>query len=196
MNAAGQSLDESRWVSLNVSPALVLEHDRLARVLRSSRVPIVLEITEHARIDDYAAFRSAMASLGSSVRCAIDDAGAGFSSFRHIIELRPDFVKLDIGLVRSIEQDPAREALVAGMAYFANKTGCELIAEGVETVAERDLLHLLSVGLGQGFLLGRPEPLHASADARALKRALTSLAPASEPVRVRGRRNGVNALRV
>jgi EAL domain-containing protein (putative c-di-GMP-specific phosphodiesterase class I)/DNA-binding response OmpR family regulator len=198
VNAAGQSLDETCWLSLNVSPALVLEHDRLARVLRSSRVPIVLEITEHAPIDDYAAFRSAIASLGSSVRCAIDDAGAGFSSFRHIIELRPAFVKLDIGLVRSIEQDPAREALVAGMAYFANKTGCELIAEGVETVAERDLLHLLSVGLAQGFLLGRPEPLHASTEARAPRPAPASPAPASDavPSRARARRNGVIPLSV
>jgi EAL domain-containing protein (putative c-di-GMP-specific phosphodiesterase class I)/DNA-binding response OmpR family regulator len=149
------------WLSLNVSPALVLEVDRLAGILRRARVPIVLEVTEHVPIADYAAFRSAFALLGPSVRCAIDDAGAGFSSFRHIVELRPDFVKLDIGLVRSIERDSARQALVAGMVYFAAKTGCDLIAEGIETAAERDSLRSLAVDLGQGYLLGRPGPLGA-----------------------------------
>jgi EAL domain-containing protein (putative c-di-GMP-specific phosphodiesterase class I)/DNA-binding response OmpR family regulator len=156
---AARRLGSNCWLSLNVSPGLVLETDRLAGILRDASVPIILEITEHAPIADYVAFRSAIASLGPSVRSAVDDAGAGFSSFRHILELRPDFVKLDIGLVRSIERDPARQALVAGMVYFAVKTGCGLIAEGIETLAERDTLRSLAVDLGQGYLLGKPEPI-------------------------------------
>jgi EAL domain-containing protein (putative c-di-GMP-specific phosphodiesterase class I) len=107
-------------------------------------------------VEDYAALRDAIAALGPSVRYAIDDAGAGFASFRHILELRPDFVKLDIGLVRNIERDPARQALLAGMRYFAVKTGCTLIAEGIETEAERRQLDQLAIDLGQGYLLGRP----------------------------------------
>jgi len=158
--AAARTLGNSRWLSLNISPALVLETDRLAGILRYGSVPIILEITEHAPIADYVAFRLAIESLGPSIRSAVDDAGAGFSSFRHILELRPDFVKLDMGLVRSIERDPARQALVAGMVYFAVKTGSGLIAEGVETLAERDALRSLAVDLGQGYLLGKPEPLH------------------------------------
>lgn len=157
--AAVRSLGSNCWLSLNVSPGLVLETDRLAGILRDASVPIILEITEHAPIADYVAFRAAIASLGPSVRSAVDDAGAGFSSFRHILELRPDFVKLDMGLVRSIERDPARQALVAGMVYFAVTTGCSLIAEGIETLAERDTLRSLAVDLGQGYLLGKPEPL-------------------------------------
>lgn len=155
---AGRRLGHDCWLSLNVSPDLVLEIDRLARILRSPSVPIILEITEHAPIEDYAAFRAAITSLGPSVRCAVDDAGAGFASFRHILELRPAFVKLDIALVRAIERDPARQALVAGMVYFAVQTGCQLIAEGIETTAERNTLRSLGVNLGQGYLLGRPEP--------------------------------------
>jgi EAL domain-containing protein (putative c-di-GMP-specific phosphodiesterase class I)/DNA-binding response OmpR family regulator len=157
VGTAASRIGSDCWLSLNVSPDLVLETDRLAGILRAASVPIVLEITEHAPIADYIAFRAAVASLAPSVRSAVDDAGAGFSSFRHILELRPDFVKLDMGLVRSIERDPARQALVAGMVYFAVKTGCGLIAEGIETVAERDTLRSLSVGLGQGYLLGMPE---------------------------------------
>lgn len=154
---AGRRLGADYWLSLNVSPDLVLESDRLARILRSSWVPIILEITEHAPIDDYVGLRAAITSLGPSVRCAVDDAGAGFASFRHILELQPDFVKLDTALVRAIERDPARQALVAGMVYFGVQTGCHLIAEGIETTAERDTLRDLGVNLGQGYLLGTPE---------------------------------------
>jgi EAL domain-containing protein (putative c-di-GMP-specific phosphodiesterase class I) len=78
----------------------------------------------------------------------VDDAGAGFASFRHILELRPDFVKLDIGLVREIDHDDVRQALVAGIVYFARKSGCQLIAEGIETTGERDQLRMLGVALG------------------------------------------------
>jgi EAL domain-containing protein (putative c-di-GMP-specific phosphodiesterase class I)/DNA-binding response OmpR family regulator len=153
---AARRLPETSWLSLNVSPALVLEHERLASVTAAASVEIVLEITEHVAIDDYSAFRAAIALLGPNVRTAIDDAGAGFSSLRHILELRPYAVKLDIGLVRSIETDPARQALIAGMAYFAVKTGCVLVAEGIETAAERDALRGLAVPFAQGYLLGMP----------------------------------------
>src|SRR5207237_606118 len=115
-----------------------------------------VEITEHVAIEDYRSFRSAVERLGRGVRIAVDDAGAGFASFRHILELRPDFVKLDIGLVHEIDRDPVRQALVAGIVYFARSSGCQLIAEGIETEGERALLRTLGVPLGQGYLLGRP----------------------------------------
>ena len=180
---ARRKLDAPMWLSLNVSPALILERTRLATVLFDPPAPIVLEITEHVPIDDYAGVREAVRSLGPNVRSAIDDASAGFSSFRHIIELRPEFVKLDMGLVRAIERDPARQALVAGMVYFAIKTGCVLVAEGIETAAEHDTLRSLAVRLGQGFLLGVPGPLDVAAQpaaARPAKRRATERRPAAE----------------
>jgi EAL domain-containing protein (putative c-di-GMP-specific phosphodiesterase class I) len=119
---------------------------------------IVLEITEHVAIEDYSRFRAAVETLGPSVGFAVDDAGAGYASFRHILELRPDYVKLDIGLVREIDHDDVRQALVAGIVYFAERTRCRLIAEGVETPGERDRLQRLGVEYGQGFLLARPAP--------------------------------------
>ena len=156
--AAADSLPHSAWLSVNASPELLLHPGRMARSLAGSRRMLVIEITEHVAIDDYALLRHALRSLGSNVRVAIDDAGAGFASFRHVLELQPDFVKLDRDLVRGIERDPSRQALVVGMRYFAQKTGCTLIAEGIETEAERAMLDSLDIRFGQGYLLGRPVP--------------------------------------
>lgn len=156
---ASHALPPKAFLSLNVSPSMLLEHGRLARLLSELRRLIVLEITEHVPIDDYATLRDAIAALGHQVRLAIDDAGAGYASFRHILELRPDFVKLDRELVRDIQSDPSRQALVVGMRYFAQKTGCTLISEGVETDAERAMLLELSIEFGQGYLFGRPAPV-------------------------------------
>ena len=154
--SASQGLPDEGWLSLNVSPDLLLEASRLTECLRNRVRPVLLEVTEHVAIEDYAAVRAAVGSMGHDVRIAVDDAGAGFASFRHILELRPDYVKLDIALVRQIDRDPVRQALVAGIVYFARKSGCALIAEGIETTGERDQLHSLGVDLGQGYLLGRP----------------------------------------
>lgn len=156
--AAADDLPHSAWLSVNASPELLIDPGRLARSLAGSRRMVVVEITEHVAIEDYALLRHALRSLGSNVRVAIDDAGAGFASFRHVLELEPDFVKLDADLVRGIERDPSRQALVVGMRYFAQKTGCTLIAEGIETEAERAMLDSLDIRFGQGYLLGRPVP--------------------------------------
>lgn len=153
-------LPKGCWLSLNASPELILEHDRLAGLLPvAAGRPTVLEVTEHAVVEDYEALREAVATLGQGVQIAVDDAGAGFASLRHVIELKPDFVKLDIGLIRGVDEDGARQALVAGMVHFASVTGCALVAEGIETQEELDALGRLGIPLGQGFLLGRPERL-------------------------------------
>ena len=144
---------------VNVSPALVLSGDLLQSILARHSVPVVLEITEHEAIDDYAAFRAAAEKLGASTVIAVDDAGAGFASFRHILEIRPAIVKLDRSLVAGIDSDPTRQALVAGMRHFVDTASIRLIAEGIETEAEVAALLDLGVSTGQGYLLGRPGPL-------------------------------------
>lgn len=159
---AADSLPADAWLSVNVSPGFLMDGSHLRQSLRDARRGIVLEITEHVAIENYEAFRQAVASLGVDLRYAVDDAGAGFSSFRHILELRPDFVKLDIGLVRDINADEVRQALVAGIVYFASRSGCRLIAEGIETSAERMMLQGLGINLGQGYLLGRPARIDAA----------------------------------
>jgi PAS domain S-box-containing protein len=152
---AADVLPPEAFVSLNVSPELLMS-GRLAELLAGHERQVVLEITEHVAISDYAGLRRSLIGLGPRVRLAVDDAGAGFASFRHILELAPDFVKLDIDLVRGIDTDPARQALVAGMTHFATDRGLHLIAEGIETKAELATLRSLGLEFGQGYLLGRP----------------------------------------
>jgi PAS domain S-box-containing protein len=146
-------------MTLNVSPDLILEGRRLKRLLEPIERAITLEITEHRRIEDYGAVRRALGRLPKTVGLAIDDAGAGFASLRHVIELHPDYVKLDRGLVSGLDRDSARRAIVAGMVHFARNAGCAIIAEGVETEAEHEALAELGVEYGQGFLYARPVPL-------------------------------------
>jgi PAS domain S-box-containing protein len=152
---AAEVLPADVFLSLNASPEFIASGE-VARILAGGSRPIVLEITEHVPIVDYPSLRSTLSGLGPRVRLAVDDAGAGFASFRHILELAPDFVKLDIGLVRGIDSDPARQALVAGMVFFAAERQLRLIAEGIETAAELATVRRLGVPLGQGFFLGRP----------------------------------------
>jgi EAL domain-containing protein (putative c-di-GMP-specific phosphodiesterase class I) len=137
----------------------VLDRERVRSFIEMAGTPLILELTEHARIEDYVALRQALASYGPGTLLAVDDAGAGYASLRHILELRPAFVKLDISIVRGIETDPVRQALVSGLVYFAGHTGSEMIAEGIETEAEANTLRVLGIRLGQGFLFGRPEPV-------------------------------------
>jgi EAL domain-containing protein (putative c-di-GMP-specific phosphodiesterase class I)/DNA-binding response OmpR family regulator len=153
------NLPDSSFVSLNVTPRFVMEqHDALRSLVRNAGRDIVLELTEHDVVEDYPALRRAIHSVDSGVRVSIDDAGAGFASLRHVVMLAPDFVKLDRTWISGIDSDPTRQAMVAGLCHFANQTGCDLVAEGIEEEAERQALCELDVPFGQGFLLGRPGP--------------------------------------
>jgi EAL domain-containing protein (putative c-di-GMP-specific phosphodiesterase class I) len=154
---AASGLPEGAWLSINASPAFVLS-SRAADVLGQLARPIFLEITEHAPVEDYSALLAAVGALGPNVSLAVDDAGAGFASLHHIVELRPGLVKLDRTLVHAIDSDPSRRAVVAGMAFYAAQAGCDLLAEGVETEAERETLVSLGVSLGQGYLFARALP--------------------------------------
>lgn len=157
--AAAERLPPNRWLSVNVSPALLADSATIHQLLGSSLRPIVLELSEHEAVLDYGALRDSLKRLAPWVSLAIDDAGAGFSSLRHILETSPSWVKLDIGVVRGVDADPARQALVAGLVHFARQAGIALIAEGIETTQEHAMLKSLGVELGQGYLLARPGPI-------------------------------------
>ncbi|HEY3548354.1 MAG TPA: PAS domain S-box protein [Propionicimonas sp.] len=158
---AARKLPTGRWLSLNVSPDVIVNSSELAELVAIRTGPTVLEVTEHAAIEDYPAVRRAIARLGPSVSLAVDDAGAGFASLRHVVELNPQFLKVDISLVRAIDRDLTRQAMVAGLAQFAQRARCTVIAEGIEHRAELVMLRELGVPHGQGYLLGRPGPLPA-----------------------------------
>ncbi len=159
--AASNALPQSAWLNLNATPELIVAGEPLRTLLAASSRRIVLEVTEHTAITDYPAFRTAMAALGPKVEFAVDDAGTGFASLRHIVELRPAFVKLDRSLIAGVESDDARQAMIVGLCHFASVTGCRLIVEGIETDSELGVLRDLAIELGQGYLLGRPLPVDA-----------------------------------
>jgi EAL domain-containing protein (putative c-di-GMP-specific phosphodiesterase class I) len=152
------------YLSLNIGPATAMS-DRLGPALAAvGRRGTVLEITEHAPIDDYDALATALAPLRArGVRLAVDDAGAGFASLRHILRLRPDFIKLDISLTSGIDTDVAQRALARGLTTFGTEIGATLIGEGVETASELETLRELGVTTVQGYFLGRPQPIDAFA---------------------------------
>lgn len=154
---AGRRLPRGPWLSLNVAPDMVARTpDELAAVLAAADRPLVIEITEHRAIEDFEAFRAGVLRLPLGTRIAVDDAGAGYAGLRQILEVRPHIIKLDLGLVRDLGADLARQAMVVGVRHFALNVGCKIVAEGIETAAELAALRNLGVRYGQGYLLGRP----------------------------------------
>ncbi len=144
-------------LSLNTSPATLCTPQFLDAIAGVPGDRFAIEITEHAPVEDYAQLRAALGSLRSrGAQLMVDDAGAGFSSFRHILDLRPDVIKLDLSLTRDIDTDPLRRALAASLLAFADEIGATIVAEGIETFGELSALRVLGVQHGQGFLLARP----------------------------------------
>ena len=153
-------LPEETYLSLNVSPATAIapELHEVLDGLPAERV--VLEMTEHARVDDYPALKAALAVFRErGFRLAIDDAGAGFASLRHIVLLHPDFIKLDMTLTRDVHVDETRRALVVALVAFGSQIGARVVAEGVETPEQLATLLEAGVQFGQGFYLARPQAL-------------------------------------
>lgn len=150
-------LPPGAYLTVNVSPATAVS-PRLAAMFDDAPAHrIVLELTEHAPVEDYPALEAALSSLRErGMRVAVDDAGAGFASLRHVLALRPDVLKLDVSITHGINSDLRRRELVRAMVAFSRATGCTLVAEGIETEDELDAVRTLGVRCGQGFRLGRP----------------------------------------
>jgi len=152
------------YLSLNVSPETLLEPDFASVFDGAPLSRLMLEVTEHRSVTDYEAVERQLAPLrAAGMKLAVDDAGAGFASFRHILRLRPDVIKLDASLIRHIDERPDSRALASALIRFAQETGCRMVAEGVETAGELRVLRELAVNKAQGYLLGRPGPLPALA---------------------------------
>jgi EAL domain-containing protein (putative c-di-GMP-specific phosphodiesterase class I) len=163
VRAALRALDElpvGVLLGINVSPA-VAESADLHHLLQTVDVSrLVLEMTEHAPVADYGRLTAALQPLRNrGLRIAVDDAGAGYASLRHILWLAPDFIKLDISITRDIDTDVARAALASALVEFAAKVGSGILAEGVETQAELDTIRALGADAAQGYYFGRPGPL-------------------------------------
>lgn len=147
-------------LTVNFSPETILS-DACAAFLRTLPLErIVVEVTEHAVVANYAELSAKLQPFRErGLRLAVDDAGAGHSSFRHVLDLRPDTIKLDMSLTRHIDRDHGRQALAGALAMFGRAMGSQIVAEGVETEAELDALRRVGVTKVQGYLTGKPMPL-------------------------------------
>nr|WP_281373032.1 EAL domain-containing protein [Kineococcus aurantiacus] len=150
-------LPPGAYLSVNASPEALADPRSLDLLLSGRPDRLVVEVTEHAPVADYGALREATAHLRRhGARIAVDDAGAGFASLQHVLQLTPDIVKLDIAFVHGIDTDPARRAVARALVGFASELGSTVVAEGVEREGELTVLTELGVDCGQGYLLGRP----------------------------------------
>jgi EAL domain-containing protein (putative c-di-GMP-specific phosphodiesterase class I) len=147
-------------LAVNFSPATIMTESfsKLFATLPLERV--VLEVTEHAAVANYTELTARLHPFRlRGLRLAVDDAGAGHSSFRHVLDLRPDTIKLDMSLTRSIDRDRGRQALAGALSMFGRAMGSQIVAEGVESEAELEALRRVGVTKVQGYLTGRPMPL-------------------------------------
>jgi EAL domain-containing protein (putative c-di-GMP-specific phosphodiesterase class I)/DNA-binding NarL/FixJ family response regulator len=142
---------------LNVRPESIFS-DRFAELMSDVNAEsVVLELTEHAPVHDYDGLTACVDALrDSGFRVAVDDVGAGYASLRHILNLRPDVLKIDISLCRFIETDRARQMLAGALMSLGREIGATVVAEGIETGAELQAVRDLGVDGAQGFHLGRP----------------------------------------
>jgi len=120
---------------------------------------VVLEVTERAPLNNVERIREKVAALRMlGFRIAIDDLGAGYAGLTSFATLEPDIVKLDMSLVRSIDKEPVKQKVVASMVGLCKDMGLLIVAEGVETVPERNTLVDLGCDLLQGYLFAKPGP--------------------------------------
>ena len=160
--AAGVAVPLGTCLFVNVH-SLELEDEELHSrqgPLTSSAKDVVLEVTERGRIDAVSDLTRRVARLRSlGYRIAVDDFGAGYAALNSFASLRPDIAKLDMALVRSVDRDPYRRRLVTSVTSMCRDLGILLVAEGIETEAEKTTLIELGCDLLQGFLIGPPQPV-------------------------------------
>ena len=160
-------LPEGTHLFLNVRPTTIhdphFRPDVVMRTLeRSGLSPhsVVFEISEKESIANFAAFREIRDEYKSlGFRFALDDTGAGYASLQAVIELSPDFVKVDRSFVAGVDTDRAKQTLVRALQNVADSIGAQIVGEGLDTLEELEMLGKLNIPFGQGWLFGKPTPL-------------------------------------
>lgn len=147
------------WSALAVNVSASSLCDPRVLALLTQRLPrrLIVELTEHAAIQESTALTEALAAVrAAGVRVAVDDAGSGYAGLHRIIRIQPEVLKLDRALVGGVAHDTARQTMVEAMAWFCGRTRSTLVAEGVEDDADLAVLRRLGVTHAQGYALGRP----------------------------------------
>lgn len=158
--AERQKLPPNCFLTVNAGPSFLMSRQWQRVLSQAGRLhATVVEITEDEPIHDYPTFRKRLDQIreaGGMV--AVDDTGAGYAGLKHVMELRPNFIKLDRFFVDGCHKEPARSSMIEMLGTVANRLDAWIIAEGVETAGELDELLHLRVPLAQGYYLGKPEP--------------------------------------
>lgn len=157
--AAARLEDFTGYLSVNFSPPTLLDARCVELLEQLPLERIVLELSEHDRVEDYGVLMSALAPLRDrGMRLAIDDVGAGFSSLRHIMLTSPQIIKLDRSMVAGVSSDQILLTLVQALVNFGHEAGATIVAEGVETRDDASALRAAGVDLAQGWYFARPGP--------------------------------------
>jgi EAL domain-containing protein (putative c-di-GMP-specific phosphodiesterase class I) len=144
-------------MGINVTPEMLLSGDLLALLNGQPTDRITIELTEHLAIDNYARARRMVDDLRSlGVKLAIDDVGAGYSSFRHVIELEPENIKLDRAFIAGIQTNRMWAEMAEALVQVGRGSGAWMVAEGIETESQLQIARDLGIALGQGYLIARP----------------------------------------
>jgi EAL domain-containing protein (putative c-di-GMP-specific phosphodiesterase class I) len=155
---------------LNVRPTTIhdpnFRPEALIRTLSRCQLSpsdVVFEISEQESIRSFDVFREVRDEYGKlGFLFALDDTGAGYASLQSVLELEPEFIKVDRAFVQGIDQDPARQTLLRALSSVASEIGARIIGEGLDTLEELETLATLGIPFGQGWLFGKPTPLRAS----------------------------------
>ena len=160
---------EGAKLFMNIRPTAIhdpsFQPDALTRTLERcglSPADVVFEISEQESIDNYEIFREARDNYGKlGFQFALDDTGAGYASLEAVLELSPEFIKVDRAFVRGIDQDSARQNMVRAFQAIARDMNSRIIGEGLDTLEELRTLDQMGIPFGQGWLFGKPAPLRA-----------------------------------
>lgn len=146
-------------LSINLSPAALLDPEMAGMLCGAHAGRLVVELTEHVEVGDYDQVRRVAQIVRSAgALLAVDDVGAGYSSLLHVVKIVPDLIKLDRCLIQGLDLDPVRRHLCGALAAFGRRIDAEVVAEGIETAGELEVVQELGISLGQGYLLDRPQP--------------------------------------
>lgn len=156
--------DPAVKLSINFMPNAVYEPNACIRATLSAAARVgfdpnrlMFEFTENEKMRDVGHLRKIIAAYrAQGFTTAIDDFGAGYAGLNLLTELRPDLLKIDMALIRDIDQSATKRAIVGAVVTMARDLGIVLLAEGIETAAELATVRAFGIDLCQGYLLGRP----------------------------------------
>lgn len=164
--AFSSSMSKLGKLFLNVYPSTILhpEFQSLLKNIHARGVlqtkEIVLEVSENELIGDFHTLKNHISKLKSlGVLLAVDDFGKGYANFQSIIELEPDFIKLDRYFAMDLQQSKQKQSIISLLLHYSRLHNCKIILEGVETIEELRLAKTLGIQYAQGYYLGRPANL-------------------------------------